>query len=527
MDFKFLKALKLITLIHIISIWYAPAHAAIAISDNDVNEVLRRLDIELAQSDRYMSKRLALTDSLHEIYARQPDVHATSAMLARAYISFNNDSALTFYSRSIELAFAQGDTATANVYRLERMALLPLGGFISEALSEFNSFNPKELPDSLLPLYYDSGRQMYSYLSSFYPAFKNFQDMYHSKAMECQALLLTSIPESSHRHQLNLGEHHYHKNEHSIAKAILKRLIEQLPEDDNLYARATHIIADIALAENAMNDYTYYITLSAISDVKCATLEITSLQELGQLMMKKNDVKRAHTYLYSALKNAVECHAESRMLQVSETLPLIESLHQSELDASRRRIYLVMIVMALTVIALIFVLASLRKQAHKQELLQNHLEETNRIKEAYISQFLNLCSIYMDKLNQFCKIANRKISTGNVDDLYKMTRSGKFIEDQSHEFYQVFDNAFLHIYPNFVEKVNALLREECRITPTDNERLNTDLRILAFMRLGIDESARIAQILNYSVYTIYTYRHKLKTRAINRDTFEADIMSID
>lgn len=47
------------------------------------------------------------------------------------------------------------------------------------------------------------------------------------------------------------------------------------------------------------------------------------------------------------------------------------------------------------------------------------------------------------------------------------------------------------------------------------------------MRLGIEESARIAQILNYSLNTIYAYRNRLKARAINRDTFEADIMTID
>ncbi len=75
--------------------------------------------------------------------------------------------------------------------------------------------------------------------------------------------------------------------------------------------------------------------------------------------------------------------------------------------------------------------------------------------------------------------------------------------------------------------VNALLLPDCQIELKDGEKLNTDLRILAFMRLGIEESARIAQVLNYSLNTIYAYRNRLKARAINRDTFEADIMKID
>lgn len=107
-----------------------------------------------------------------------------------------------------------------------------------------------------------------------------------------------------------------------------------------------------------------------------------------------------------------------------------------------------------------------------------------------------------------------------------MTKSGKFVEENSREFYQIFDNAFLHIYPDFVDKVNALLRPDERIELRDGEQLNTDLRILAFMRLGIDESPKIAQVLNYSVHTIYTYRNKLKNRAVNRDTFESEVMRI-
>ncbi len=148
----------------------------------------------------------------------------------------------------------------------------------------------------------------------------------------------------------------------------------------------------------------------------------------------------------------------------------------------------------------------------KMRLLQNSLRSANKVKEVYISQFLQLCSIYMDKLNQFCKIANRKIAAGQVDELYRMTRSGKFVEEQSREFYEVFDNAFLHIYPDFVADVNSLLLPDQQIVLRDGELLNTDLRILAF--------------INYSLNTIYAYRNRLKARAVNRNTFEAEIMKI-
>ena len=182
--------------------------------------------------------------------------------------------------------------------------------------------------------------------------------------------------------------------------------------------------------------------------------------------------------------------------------------------------------MFLCIVGLAVTLVALRMQMRRQKLLRQNLEESNHIKEVYISRFLDLCSIYMDKVHQFCRIAASKISTGQVDELYRLTTSGKFIESQSADFYSIFDDAFLHIYPGFVDKVNRLLKPECRYELKDGEKLNTDLRILAFMRLGIDDSARISHILNYSINTIYAYRNKIRNRAINRDTFERDITKL-
>ncbi len=46
------------------------------------------------------------------------------------------------------------------------------------------------------------------------------------------------------------------------------------------------------------------------------------------------------------------------------------------------------------------------------------------------------------------------------------------------------------------------------------------------MRLGVDDSARIARLLGLSLNTVYTYRNKLRNRAKDRENFEADIEKI-
>ena len=74
---------------------------------------------------------------------------------------------------------------------------------------------------------------------------------------------------------------------------------------------------------------------------------------------------------------------------------------------------------------------------------------------------------------------------------------------------------------------NALLKPECRIELPEEGVLNTDIRIFALIRLGIEDSSRIAEFLHYSVNTIYNYRAKIKNGALgDRETFEATVKSI-
>lgn len=502
---------------------------SIKITDQQVHHALQRLDRELACREKYIAERQSRIDSINKICSNStdPDKFLDATMkLADEYTSFNNDSAIFYYNHGCLKAEELNKDSLATAFKLKRSTYLPLAAFISEAIREYDRVDTTALSGSLKELYYDSGRQLYSYISSFYVNYPEYYDSWHKKSMESQTQLLKLLDKKSPQFKLNKGEFHFSHQEYSKAKAVLQDLLDGLDEDNNFYARASHMLADIAKARGEHNEYVYYLALSAISDIRGATLEVMSLQELGELLFRLDDVDRAHSYLSTALASAVACHASMRMIQSSSALPVINEAHNVEIEKWKRRIYLVLGGMALLIVVLGGVLLFLKREMQRMSVLQNRLQRANQIKEVYISQFLNLCSIYMDKLNQFCNTVNRKIAANKVDDLYKITKSGKFVEEQSKQFYDVFDNAFLHIYPMFVDSVNALLRPDEQIQLKEDEKLNTDLRILAFMRLGIKESIKIAQVLNYSVHTIYTYRNKLKNSAINRDTFEEDIMKI-
>ncbi len=102
-----------------------------------------------------------------------------------------------------------------------------------------------------------------------------------------------------------------------------------------------------------------------------------------------------------------------------------------------------------------------------------------------------------------------------------MTASEKIKDDEKKYLLDTFDNIFLTLYPNYIEKFNSMLMPEYRVMPTDDQRLNTVMRIFALIKLGITQSSRIAEFLGYSSNTIYNYRTRTKNMAIgDRNTFE-------
>lgn len=499
---------------------------------SNASDILYRLDNEISVRQKYLDNRRHQIDSLKRLSSGQMHNYVWFKHileLGDLYAPFNNDSALVYFEKGHREAVNQRLDSFMTVFRMRHAVCLPLAGLNEEALREFSSINRDSLISmggALVPSYHDSRRQLHSYLVAAYRKYDPLKKLNMNAVIEAQKELLETLDSTSIEYKYNLGEYYFNIGELSKARVILSEILDNTDESRNMFARAAHHLSAISAARGDDVAYVYYLALSAISDVKSATLEVSSLQELGRELFNRGEQDRAYLYLSTALENAVNCHATSRMMESAEALPTITAAHRHEIDRQRNVLYAVISIMAILVILLIAAMLYLHNDMKRLKLLRHRLEKANHIKEFYISQFLNLSSIYMDKLNDFCKIANRKISTGNVDDLYKLTKSGKFVEEQSREFYEMFDNAFLHIYPTFIQDVNALLRDDSKMAVQPGELMNTDLRILALMRLGIDDCSHIARVLNYSVNTIYAYRNKMRNRAINRETFESSVLEI-
>ena len=90
-----------------------------------------------------------------------------------------------------------------------------------------------------------------------------------------------------------------------------------------------------------------------------------------------------------------------------------------------------------------------------------------------------------------------------------------------------FDVIFLELFPDFIKRFNALLRPDEQIEIKGKHLLTPELRIYALIRLGINDSTKIASFLHYSPQTVYNYRMKVRNRSsLPKDQFIAQIQNL-
>lgn len=494
-----------------------------SISRSRMEDALKSLDNNFNRRDEFLNKRaqsiVSLSNNLNLTELGRYE------SIGLAYIQYDNDSAAVYLRKALDIATEAGDK-----WRLTSRlaAVLPEAGFIQQSMDLYNTIPVDSLDRAGKVEYYENGRRMYSLITAFYSYYPDEAMKYSQAVIWSHEKLLENLDDQKDtpEYRANYGEYKLRTGEHVQAETLLREVYDAEPTGSALRTRTAHILAHLAHARNDVNSEVYYLVEAVNNDLVTGLRELPSLHDLALLCYKHEDVDHAYSYLNIALQDGVEAKSLMRMVQTSRSLPLIVEAHDKEVKSLSTKLYITVGILALAFVVLSVMLFKRYRKVKQMHSMQSRLIEANRIKEVYISQFLSLCSIYMDKLSQFGKTVSRKLSAGKADEVLRMTKNGKYLDEQNKDFYDTFDDAFLHIYPDFVAKVNELLQPDAQIELKEDEKMNTDLRILAFMRLGIDDSAKIARILNYSLNTIYTYRNKLKTRAVNRDSFEQDIMNI-
>lgn len=466
------------------------------------------------------------------------------------YQYYISDSALQYIDRNKRIALANKNDDWKFEMQIQQARLLSSVGIFNESQKLLDSVPSIALNDSLKLLYYIAQEELYVHLLDFIDD-NQYRAIYSSQLIKYRDSGLAYMQPNSEEFYFWKFKDYYVKHDNNNAKKALEACLRKVDPSRHMYAGANLCMSLFYNEFNGANEKDEklkYMLIAAIADVQSTTKENLALISLSNTLFLTGDVQRAYKYTHYALDDANFYNARYRNLQIGKMLPIIEKAYLEESQRQKNRMRAALAIISCLSVGLFITVVLIRKQMNslanarkKLDRMNEELKEANQqlnninaelsdasnIKEFYIGHFVDLCSTYMGKIEDYQKsLQKRNVLKKGLTD-----RSPDIIQDDAVEtelkgFYHSFDKAFLTIFPDYVEKFNELMPEKEKILPRPSEGLSTELRIFALIRLGISDSNRIASLLRYSLTTIYTYRSRVKNKSNSPHDFEKRIMKI-
>ncbi len=529
-------------------------HAA---DSSRADSLLLKLDQAIKERPIYMEqKELKLVELKRQLHRQIPDEErfAILGTLLDEYRSFNTDSALHMAEEREQIAIRLGNREYIDNARMNKADVLGMTGMYKEVMDLMRNIHIDRLPVDIHPYYYHIYRTVYGLMAD-YAVTAYEKKLYTELTDKYRDSLLLVNKDNLLIHTLIQSDQYNVRNEYDKAIRLLTDYLALQKDYEHDVAICAYTLSESYRLKGDKEKEKEYLIVSAMADMKTAVREYISLRKLAVLLYQEGDIERAYSYVKICMEDAAACNARLRKLEILEIFPIINDAYQQKTEKQQEQMKWALVSISLLslflLLAIFYVYKQMKKMAAaRREVIDankrlkelndelhlsnaqlkeaNHsIAENSYLKEEYIGRYMDQCSVYLEKMDNYRRSLGKIAATGNVEELYKNIKSSKFIEGELKEFYTNFDNTFLQLFPTFVEDFNALLADDEQISLKAGERMNTELRIFALIRLGITDSVKIAQFLRYSVTTIYNYRTKVRNKAAgDRDLLEQEVMTI-
>ena len=510
------------------------------------NEALfTQLDSLIDNSDKLILQKEerieALKHSLRQSKAFEKQYELNQAIY-QEYRVYDADSAMKYTTQSLDLARQYHDK------NREIESLLGIGfvytanGLLSQASEVMHSLCSSSMPRYLRSRYYGQMRTLCSRLQLYSLGDDALHEHYGQLyALYSDSVLQTATPDEPRYLYSRVWKYQDVPGAQRIAiRDELEKEKQRLLPNSRNYSILAYNLALLYEKEHNHTKWLENMILSGIADVYAVNRDIGSLYALASYLYEQGQLDRAYRYSTYCSDIGITFKSRVRLLHQQK---LQRRIHQSYIERDhmqQKQLKLFLLFISFLTIVLLIALFFLRRQTRRRRkaLVELHvangrlkslnselqklnlvLRDTNYIKEEYIGQVFKLCSSYICRMEEYRKKLNRKLKAGQLEDLKKMISSTSTMSDEMKDFYEKFDSIILHLYPDFVEHFNSLLRPEEHIE-VKSGRLNTELRIHALIRMGVTDSEKIAEFLHCSLQTVYNNRSiTLNKSSLSKEEF--------
>ncbi|HWZ15400.1 MAG TPA: DUF6377 domain-containing protein [Mucilaginibacter sp.] len=515
-----------------------------AFSSANKDSLLAELKRELTRKKLYDDQKEArikkLKDKLEASsknnYKLQYDI---CGKLYEEYKSYQFDSAYVYTQKLLTISIAAGNVPKQYETKIKLGFILLSSGMFKETFDCLNHINTRLLDDSAKLAYYSLKARAFSDLAD-YNNDKNYAPADNASSIKYLDSAIAIAKPGSFDQLMRLGDKQLRTGEINPPSQYYTKLLDHYHLTAHQRAMVATGLSFFYEGPYQSDTRTNLLTIGAINDIRSSTKETLAIFKLGQQMYLDGNLKDAYIFIQQAMDDAQYYGARLRKIKIGAVLPIVaaQKIIASENDKQRFLIYFLSIAAVAILITLIsfIVFIQLKRLKAKEKIIEeknvqlekinDRLIEDTHIKEEYIGYFFNVISGYILKLEKLKRNVERKLSIKKYEDILLSVNEINIKKERETLFY-TFDHIFLKIFPNFITAFNSMLKPEDQIWPKEHEVLNTDLRIFALMRLGISDNETIANILEYSVNTIYVYKMRIKAKAlVSSDQFDHKIMAI-
>ncbi len=506
---------------------------------------------DIEQLNYFLHKKAAIDStkeariaSLHQQLG-QEDVYPIYEALFNEYASYKYDSAFIYVNKLQQVAQTTNNQDKIALANINKGFCFMSAGLFKESADIFQDINIEPLSTTVLREYYS----LYARLLYAMADYTNEISEHHTTNIQTSSSLALQYLQQglqmsekalqyinkadTNRYYYQLALRDMKRNNYHSALDNFNQQLQASNISEHEKAITYSSMAYIYSLLKEDKQMQHYNILAAISDIKNSTKEAVALQYVARQLYKEGNINLAAQYVRAALDDAQFYHARHRQLEISQILPIIERAQNEKAENQNTRIQMLTwilvglcVILCLALLMLYNHVRALRKAKAEKQEFNKKLLEANHAKEEYIGTFLKWQTEFIQKEEEYQRYVKKKARERKYEDLLQIPAKLD-VTKQRQRFFKQFDAMFIHLFPNFVAEINTLLKEDEKFLLAEGEQMNTEIRIFALIRLGITDNDKIAQILDYSVNTIYAYKTRVHNRTnLSPEDFRSRIMEI-
>lgn len=540
----------------IISIAWLPT---LSFASAPLDSILKVLNQEIANQEIYRQKKeYRITSLRQDLYQAKNDTvrFSTASMLFDEYRCYQSDSAYYYAKKMGRIAENMNYKVGIVSSKIAQTDYFTSIGLFKEACDVNSTINRDDVQKDQILAYYSVNARLYYNLGAYVgDNVPELSQQYYDIRKDYYKKLTHIAPINSYEYNHAVLALHEINGKSPLQNIKMRlKFLDTYDITDHEKAIQYSMVGHSYLGLKHYDEAKYYLALSAIYDIRSNTYETTSAKMLAELMYKDGDYTHAYTYIHLAFNDAIFYNSHLRRDEIISTLKMIENSRYGSLVNRMWHLGSIAFIITLLLMMVAILLYKFKKANRHLKALNERLDnktceleqkqielaaindklskildqlkETTAIKDEYIMQSLYVNTFFVNQVEEKAHKVVKMVKNEQYDKLMLLPYQMGIKEERQRIFKQ-FDNAFLSLFPNFVDELNKLFDKDNQIVLNADGGLPVEVRIFALMRLNISDPSVVAKYLNLSTKTVYVYKTKMKSRSIvDNNDFENRIMQI-